>query len=91
MLNSLGYTRIYETGTDLSRVPSVTNPLYDIDEVMSMSNAEYQKSVAEISSQTARTIIPMFQKRVVFSPQFFDLMLSNDPEAGWLHGHGVIQ
>jgi hypothetical protein len=90
-LQRLGYERVYETGADLSRHSIITNPMYDLDSIMAMSYADYSTFTMEQSSKTAQLIMPIFTKKTVFNPKFFDLMLSDDPQEGWALGHGPIQ
>jgi hypothetical protein len=94
VLQQLGYERVYETGAMVSQLKPVYDSLeamYDTDIIMSMQEAEYSNVISDLSSSVLNNVLLLLQKRMVFNPKFFDLMLADNPEEGWALGHGPIQ
>jgi len=93
ILPKMGYELVYETGAQDSLFEAIAKDSAkqsSLDVFMNMNPADLEVTLANMQ-KTSSAFSPLFKKRIILNPKFFDLMLSDDPQEGWALGHGPIQ
>jgi len=93
MLPQLDYELIYETGINKSIVKRAVKNINDGTDTDTLMNMSIEKASNSLQPTITAMVelLTVFQKRNPFNMSFFDLLLVDNPEAGWQPGHGVIQ